>query len=53
MVLIRQSSIWSNAISAEKFELLNYYNVLRELENSQPAITLPDMDINSGGKVYH
>jgi hypothetical protein len=37
MVLIRQSSIWSNAISAEKFELLNYYNVLRELENSQPA----------------
>jgi hypothetical protein len=22
---------------AEKFELLNYYNVLRELENSQPA----------------
>jgi hypothetical protein len=37
MVLIRQSSIWSNAISAEKFELLNYYSVLRELENSQPA----------------
>jgi hypothetical protein len=37
MVLIRQSSIWSNAISAEKFALLDYYNVLRELENSQPA----------------